>query len=171
MTAVHELAGARIEPIAIPDCVLAKVYEHARAAFPAECCGYLIGPRDGAGVDEAVVCRNAQADGEHPTHPERGPEAGFVIAGSELLAFARSLGSARPARIVYHSHTSGRAYFSAVDRQLAAAPTGPHYPVQHLVVGVTERGLTEAAQFAWSEQVRDFVEVARWSLDLHAPLG
>jgi proteasome lid subunit RPN8/RPN11 len=167
---LREHAGVPIEPVAIPGHVLAAVYEHARAAFPHECCGYLIGPRDGSGVDEVVVCRNAQVDGEHPTHPERGADTGFVIAGAELLAFAKSLAGPRPARIVYHSHTNGGAYFSAVDRQVAAAPTGPHYPVQHLVVGITALGLTEAAQFAWSEQVRDFVEVARWTVDSHVPL-
>lgn len=157
-------------PVAIPSFVLATVYEHARAAFPDECCGYLVGPHDAAAVDGAVPCRNAQRDGDHPTHPARGPDTGFVIAGAELLAFARTLDTARPARIVYHSHTNGRAYFSDVDRQVAASPAGPHYPVQHLVVGITTAGLTEAAQFAWSAEARDFVELARWPIELREPL-
>ena len=50
-----------------------------------------------------------------------------MIAGAELFAFARSFDSDRPARIVYHSHTNGRAYFSEVDREVAATPAGPHY--------------------------------------------
>jgi proteasome lid subunit RPN8/RPN11 len=155
--------------VAIPKSVLATVYEHARAAFPDECCGYLLGPRDGDAVDIAVACRNAQRDGEHPTHPDRDADTGFVIAGRELFAFAKSLDSARPARVVYHSHTNGHAYFSEVDRQVAGSATGPHYPVQHLVVGVTSTGLTEAAQFAWSDETRDFVEVARWAIDIVPP--
>ena len=154
--------------IAIPVPVLAAIYEHARTTFPDECCGYLVGPSPGGGVDAAVRCRNAQRDGDHPTHPDRGADTGFVIAGAELLAFARSLDSDRPARVVYHSHTNGRAYFSEVDRQVAGAP--PHYPVQHLVVGVTEAGLTEAAQFAWSDEAREFVEVARWQIDIGGAL-
>lgn len=157
-------------PIAIPKYVLDLVYEHARAAFPDECCGYLIGARDAAAVDAAVPCRNAQRDGEHPTRPERGADTGFVIAGAELFAFARSLRGDRPARIVYHSHTNGRAYFSDVDREVNASREGPHYPVQHLVVGVTAARLTEAAQFAWSDEARDFVEVARWPIEPHPPL-
>ena len=157
-------------PIAIPHTVLAMIYDHARAAFPDECCGYLVGPSDAAAVDGAVPCENAQAGGDHPTHPERGADTGFVIAGAELLAFARSLDTARPARIVYHSHTNGRAYFSDVDRQVSASPAGPYYPVQHLVVGVTTTGLTEAAQFAWSAEARDFVELARWPIELREPL-
>jgi proteasome lid subunit RPN8/RPN11 len=162
-----------VTPIAIPDDVLAAVYAHAIAAFPDECCGYLIGRGPGA-VDAAVPCRNAQSDGEHPIAPERGADAGFVIAGDELFRFARSFDSDRPPRIVYHSHTNGRAYFSTVDRRVAAGPT---YPVQHIVVGVAagEPGsdagkdrspaITEVAQFAWSEAERDHVEIARWTPD------
>jgi proteasome lid subunit RPN8/RPN11 len=148
--------------VEIDAAALAAIYAHAVAAFPAECCGYLTGATAGA-ADGFVACRNAQADGGHPITPERGADTGFVIDGAELFAFARSFDSARPARVVYHSHTNGRAYFSAIDRQMAA---GPAYPVQHLVVGVAAAGgppaVTEAAQFAWSDAAADFVEVARW---------
>ncbi|HEY0993844.1 MAG TPA: Mov34/MPN/PAD-1 family protein [Kofleriaceae bacterium] len=155
-------------PIAIPDDVLAAVYAHAIAAFPDECCGYLVGPTAGA-VDAAVPCRNAQGDGDHPIAPERGADTGFVIAGDELFRFARSFDGDRPPRIVYHSHTNGLAYFSTVDRRVAA---GPAYPVQHIVVGVAPAhgasgraaAITEVAQFAWSDDERDHVEIARWTV-------
>jgi [CysO sulfur-carrier protein]-S-L-cysteine hydrolase len=146
-------------PIAIPAPLRAQIYAHARAAFPAECCGYLTGRSPGDAADAVVPCRNAQPDGAHPTEPHRGADTGFVIAGAELLAFARSFDGPRPARVVYHSHTNGRAYFSAVDQDLAR---GPAYPVQHLVVGVTARGVTEAAQLAWSDDAGAYVEIARW---------
>lgn len=145
--------------IAIPDAVREAVEHHANAVFPAECCGYLVGPVNGTTVDAVIACRNAQGDGEHPTVPERGVETGFVIAGEELFAFARSFDSQRPARIVYHSHPNGRAYFSDIDRDVARSAG---YPVQHLVVGVTAAGVTELAQFAWSDEFGDFVEVFRW---------
>lgn len=146
--------------VIVPDAIRAAVERHARTAFPAECCGYLVGPASGAAVDTVLPCRNAQGDGEHPTVPERSPETGFVIVGEELFAFARSFDSQRPARIVYHSHTNGRAYFSRVDRDVARSSG---YPVQHLVVGVTATGVTESAQFAWDDETADFVEVFRWS--------
>jgi proteasome lid subunit RPN8/RPN11 len=123
------------------------VAAHAVRCFPAECCGYITD----AGV---VECTNAQAGGLHPTVPERGADSGFVIAGAELLAFARSFDGPAPARIVYHSHTNGRAYFSEVDRDVAQ---GAGYPVQHLVIAVDADGPTEAALFD-----RGFVEIARW---------
>jgi [CysO sulfur-carrier protein]-S-L-cysteine hydrolase len=157
------MIGAPLAPLGIPPAVLAAVCRHARATFPAECCGYLIGPREGASVDTTVACRNAQPDGHHPIAPGRGPDTGFVIAGEELIVFARSFDGPRPARVVYHSHPNGHAYFSAIDRAVAASDAGPIYPVQHLVVGVAADGVREAALFAWSAEARDFVEVARFS--------
>jgi len=159
-----------VTPIAIPDDVLTAVYAHAIAAFPDECCGYLVGVAPG-NVDAVVPCRNAQADGGHPIAPDRGADTGFVIAGAELFQFARSFDGDRPARVVYHSHTNGRAYFSTVDHRMAA---GPAYPVQHIVVGVAKLAtdplpsVTQVAQFAWSEAAHDYVEVARWVPELRA---
>ncbi len=145
-------------PIAIPDDVRAEIYAHALAAFPAECCGYLTGSGKDC-VDVMVACRNAQLDGDHPIAPSRGSDTGFVIAGVELLQFARSFDTSHPARIVYHSHTNGRAYFSEVDQRMAA---GPVYAVQHVVIGVSAGGITEGAQFAWSVMAGEYIEVARW---------
>jgi len=150
-----------VTPVAIPADVLAAIYAHALAAFPDECCGYLIGAAPGA-VDAVVACRNAQVDGRHPIAPDRGADTGFVIDGDELLRFARSFDTDRPARVVYHSHTNGRAYFSTVDRRMAA---GPAYPVQHVVIGVIAGSIAEVAQFAWSDAQGDHVEIARWRVD------
>jgi proteasome lid subunit RPN8/RPN11 len=127
--------------------LLREVARHARECFPEECCGYLT-------AETIVRCTNAQASGLHPTTPDRGAETGFVIAGAELFAFARSFDGPSPARAVYHSHTNGRAYLSQIDRDVVRLAG---YPVQQLVVGVIEDAVTEAALF--DEQ---FVEVARW---------
>lgn len=127
----------------IPTALLDRIYAHARRAFPEECCGYVV---DG----DVVECTNAEAA------PDR-----FTIDGAELIAFARAFDSPRPPRVVYHSHTNGRAYFSATDRSMAVVNGAPTYPVEHLVVGVTADGVVEAAQFAWRDG--DFVEVARWT--------
>lgn len=154
--------------IEIPGELLAAIYRHAVAAYPDECCGYLVGSA-AERVDAAVACRNAQADGRHPLAPDRGADTGFVIDGEELFRFARSFDSDRPARIVYHSHTNGSAYFSTVDRRMAADPSGPAYPVQHVVIGVAQASIQEVAQFAWSDAARDYVEIARWRGDAAPP--
>jgi proteasome lid subunit RPN8/RPN11 len=145
-------------PVAISDELLRAVFREARAAFPAECCGWLTA----AGALRPT--RNAQADGEHPTAADRGAETAYVIAGDDLLAFARAFDGADPPTVVYHSHPNGRAYFSATDREVARSPwgDGPAYPVQQLVVGLDAGRVVEAALFAWSDAAADFVEVARY---------
>ena len=85
-------------------------------------------------------CENAQDSGTHPTQAERGAETAYVITGSDLLALNHSLDSETPAKIIFHSHPNGGAYFSPTDREVATSPwgDGPAYPVQQLVVGITE---------------------------------
>lgn len=144
------------EPVVIAPRLLAAIAAHARATSPRECCGYLIGERGANAVDELVACHNAT------DAPDE-----YAIDGRELLAFATSFASSRPARVVYHSHTNGRAYFSARDRAYAlAGGDRPAYPVQHLVVGLTASACTEAALFAWDASEAGFVEIARFSAQM-----
>lgn len=153
------------DPVAIPRELLVAVFREARAAFPAECCGWLTGPRDRAGVaDHMRPCANAQDAGDHPTAADRSAETAYVIAGADLLAFNRSFDSDAPARVIYHSHPNGRAYFSDTDRHVATSPwgDGPTYPVQQLVVGLDGDRVVEAALFDWSDDAGGFVEIARY---------
>lgn len=147
--------------------VLEIVYAEARRAFPAECCGFLFGPRDQDGVTGAHPCENAQDAGDHPmaAAAARGAETAYVIAGEDLLALVRSIDGPEPAKIIYHSHPNGRAYFSATDQAVAADPwgEGPMYPCRQMVVGVTDERVVDAAVFAWRDGA--FVEVDRWSVD------
>lgn len=148
----------------IPPAILETIYAEARRAYPAECCGFLTGPRGGDEITGIRVCRNAQADGDHPTARERGAETAYVIAGEDLLALARSLDGPEPARIIYHSHPNGRAYFSATDQAVATDPwgDGPMYPVQQLVVGLTAAAIVESAIFDWDAERAAFVEIERF---------
>lgn len=157
---VAEARGERPRALAIPPPVVAAIVAHARATYPAECCGYLVGPADDpARVDRAVACRNAQLD--DAAVPGRDATDAFAIGGRELFELVRSFDSATPARAIYHSHPNGRAYFSATDRALAVGPDGPAYPVQHVVVGVDATGATELAIYGWDTRARAFVELAR----------
>ncbi len=152
-------------PIKIPPAILEKVYREARSAFPAECCGWLTGAKHGSSVSGIRPCVNAQSSGGHPTKAERGAETAYVFNGPDLLALNHSLDSAEPAKIIYHSHPNGRAYFSPTDREVAQSPwgDGPAYPVQQLVVGIDDERVVEAALFAWSDADGGFVEIARYS--------
>ncbi len=157
------MSGDAPGAVEIPRGLLEAVYREARRAFPAECCGWLAGPKGGA-VSELRACANQQAGGEHPTAPERSAETAYVIAGDDLLAFARSFDGERPARVIYHSHPNGRAYLSETDIAVATSPwgDGPAWPVQQLVVGIDAAAVREAALYAWSEPTSGFVEVARF---------
>lgn len=156
--------SGRPSPIDIPRDLLEDVYREARRAYPAECCGWLSGPRGSATVDRLRPCENAQAAGQHPTEAARGAETAYVIADGDLLELSRSFDGDRPARVIYHSHYNGRAYFSATDHEVATSPwgDGPAYPVQQLVVGLTPERVVEAALFAWSDDDGGFVEIARY---------
>ncbi|MBI4509276.1 MAG: Mov34/MPN/PAD-1 family protein [Deltaproteobacteria bacterium] len=149
-------------PIRIPQEVLTEVYSHARREFPAECCGWLVGPHGEERVDRARPCRNAHGDGGHPTAPSRTAETAYVIAGDDLLELCRTLDGPEPPRIIYHSHPNGRAYFSETDQAVATDPwgEGPMYPVQQLVVGLNHERIVEAKLFAWDKDAGAYVEVA-----------
>ena len=95
----------------------------------------------------------------------RGAETAYVITGSDLLALNHSLDSDAPAKVIFHSHPNGRAYFSPTDREVATSPwgDGPAYPVQQLVVGINGERVVEAALFAWDDDAGGFVELARYA--------
>ena len=152
-------------PLDIPAEILAEVYREARRAFPFECCGWLAGPADSETVDFVRSCENAQDSGTHPTQAARGAETAYVITGRDLLDLNRSLDGDTPAKIIFHSHPNGRAYFSPTDREVATSPwgDGPAYPVQQLVVGITERQVVEASLFAWSDEAEGFVQIASYA--------
>ena len=151
-------------PLNVPVALLSAVYREARAAFPAECCGWLTGPADGDGVDAIRPAENAQDAGAHPTASERTAETAYVLNSNDLLALNGSLDSDSPARIIYHSHPNGQAYFSDTDRTVATSPwgDGPAYPVQQLVVGIDAERVVEAALFGWDDDAGGFVELARY---------
>jgi proteasome lid subunit RPN8/RPN11 len=153
-----------LTPIDIARPLLVEVFAEARRAFPAECCGWLAGPRGGGRAEALRACENVQAEGDHPTAADRSAETAYVIAGRDLLELARELDGDNPPLVIYHSHPNGRAYFSDTDRQVATSPwgDGPAYPVQQLVVGIDGERVTEAALFAWSDAASDFVEIARY---------
>lgn len=156
------------EPLHIPAELLRALYAEARAAFPAECCGWLSGPAGGAVVTALRPCVNAQGGGDgEAAVPDRTAETAYVIDGDDLFELSTSFDGPTPARVLYHSHPNGRAYFSETDRRVATSPwgDGPCFPVQQLVVGLTAERVVEAALFGWSAAAGGFVELARWAVE------
>lgn len=67
--------GATTSPLPLPTLsrkILAEIYAHARETYPEECCGFLIGPRGSAVIDEVRRCVNEQ-NRYHALDPERFP--------------------------------------------------------------------------------------------------
>ena len=155
----------RSNPWRFPPACWKRVYREARHNYPAECCGWLSGPRDGGAASVIHPCVNAQDAGNHPTAADRTAETAYVFTGEDLLELNRSLDGERPALVIYHSHPNGRAYLSPTDRAVAASPwgDGPAYPVQQLVVGIDDQRVVESALFAWSDEESGFVEIARYA--------
>jgi proteasome lid subunit RPN8/RPN11 len=135
---------------------LAAIYRQARAEFPRECCGYILGEGEGA---ELVPCENRQ-DKLHALDPETYPrtsENGYDIGGKELIRLVRSLDGPQPARIVYHSHPRVGAYFSEEDTRAAVAAG---WSVDYLVIDVQEHEVVESVLFRQSGM--EFERIARF---------
>ena len=153
-------------PMHIPNDVLLAVYREARAAFPAECCGWLTGPAGGDGVDAVRPAVNAQDANAVIPIAGRTSERAYAFNLEDFLALDESFASTTPARIIYHSHPNGQAYFSEKDREVATQSPGwgegPVFPVQQLVVGIDAERVVEAALFGWDAAAGGFVELARY---------
>ena len=152
----------RPEAVSISRDILLLAYAEARAAYPAECCGWPAGP-EGGPVASVRACVNQQASGNHPTVADRPAETAYVIEGEDLMALNRDLDGDTPPLVIYHSHPNGRAYLSDTDRAVATNPPewggGPAYPVQQLVVGIDGQRVVESALFAWSDEEDGYVEL------------
>jgi proteasome lid subunit RPN8/RPN11 len=135
---------------------LRAIYRQARAEFPEECCGFLLGVAPEA---ELVPCKNRQNQ-LHALDPVEHPRTasnGYNIGGKELLTLVRSFESDRPATIIYHSHPKVGAYFSEEDTRAAIAAG---YEVDYLVVDVQEHEVVEAKLFR--REGDGYVEIARF---------
>ena len=143
----------------LPRSVLEAIYAHARASFPKECCGFVIGWGPEA---EAVECENWQ-DRYHAVDPEAYPRTGetaYTFGGKDLRRLAESLDSDRPATIVYHSHPRVGAYFSAEDSKAALAAG---WPVDYLVIDCQEHAVPGAVLFRKHDERDEFIEIARFA--------
>ena len=106
--------GGRLLTLELPASLRARIVAEARAAFPDECCGLIVGERTGEAVRAVAV---------HPTaNLAADPAAGFEIDPGAHIRLRCAL-RGTPRRIVgcYHSHPNGRAEPSERDR---AAATG-----------------------------------------------
>lgn len=154
----------------IPSHVLADIYAHARATYPEECCGFLMGPRGDRTIDEVRRCVNEQ-NRYHALDPEHFPRTArqaYYLGGKDLRFLNESFTSARPVKIIYHSHPDVGAYFSAEDTRAALGrepdeTAQPQYPVEYIVIDAQADRVAGAKLFRWEATQRVFVEVATYA--------
>ncbi len=135
--------------------------DHAKAAYPDECCGVILGPPEGGGL-RLIPCRNIQ-DEMHARDPEAYPRTARRAYLIDPFEFERVLGEARERgevlRGIFHSHPEEDAYFSQEDRE-AAVPFGdiPSFPLaEHVVMSVRDREVRDFKVFRWGKEEKDFL--------------
>lgn len=94
----------------VPHAVAAAMRAHAQAAYPHECCGVMLGHRDGQDwrITAAIAVENAAADETRRSRYEIGPHD---LVGIALEARRRQLEIAG----FYHSHPECPANWSPTD--------------------------------------------------------
>jgi proteasome lid subunit RPN8/RPN11 len=97
----------------IPRAEMAKIRDHARAAYPEECCGFLIGTPDAPRtVREARAVANVAKDNRRRR---------YEVDARETLALERELRERGMQNVgFYHSHPDHPAHPSGFDRDRAA---------------------------------------------------
>ena len=171
-------AGATTPQTSLPTlapAVLADIYAHARETYPEECCGFLIGPRDNALIDEVRRCVNEQ-NRYHALDPERFPRTAriaYYLGGRDLRFLMQSIETPRPVKLIYHSHIDVGSYFSAEDIRAALGrepddTAEPLYPVDHIVIDAQADHIAGAKMFRWDQRQRAFIQVAEFAAE-HPP--
>jgi proteasome lid subunit RPN8/RPN11 len=120
----------RVDSVEIPWAVHLAVGGHARSEFPCECCGVLVGRRNGVGV---VIERTVPA----PNITESDPFSSYQVDWETLIKTRRELRGG-PSEIVgfYHSHPDGTSRPSRRDGRFAwSGHTFLIVPVSRLEVG------------------------------------
>jgi proteasome lid subunit RPN8/RPN11 len=148
---------------------LAEIYAHARREHPNESCGIVYGRKAQPVAARAVACVNIQNElhAEDPVKYTRDARTAYNLGPGDLFTLAKSLRSAEPAKIVYHSHVdvnrADGAYFSDTDQAGAQMDGEPTYPIEYVVVDIRRDGVRGAAQFAWDASARRYVEIGRYA--------
>ena len=114
--------------------VSSGVVSAAERSYPAESCGYLLGPRDPAGLVDEFVCLPNLASSEN-----RSPRNAFVV---NPLVLARAIDSGnrinRPVKVFFHSHCDATPELSFADLRTIRAEDGLLWPCAWLVLSVRQ---------------------------------
>lgn len=142
--------------MSFPPEVLAAIAAHARATWPAECCGLLLADAGGSLAFRTIT--NIAGASATSTRTKRD---GYVMDPSELLGALEQADRAGGRLVaIVHSHPDVGAYFSREDRDMAlGGGSEPLWPgVQYLVVSVRKGLVDDARLYTWEPARSDFNE-------------
>ena len=134
--------------------VLRAIAAHARATYPAECCGLLL--EDGAGAVRFQPIANIAGASETS---KRTVKDGYVMDPKALLSALDATEQAGGRLIaIIHSHPEVGAYFSREDREMAlGGGSEPLWPgVRYMVVSVRGGAVDDARLYSWDPGLGDF---------------
>jgi [CysO sulfur-carrier protein]-S-L-cysteine hydrolase len=149
----------------IPKPLLDQIYSQAEKEYPAECCGFIIGPASVEVFTRVYPCKNAQ-ESFHEREPNDFPrtsKTAYFIAPEDLLAVQKETRQKHEEiKVIYHSHIDADAYFSEVDKRMALDHGEPNYPgVFYLVISVIKGQIKDSNLFVWNAQIKDFEKVVQ----------
>jgi proteasome lid subunit RPN8/RPN11 len=141
----------------IPDDALREIARHARAQYPAECCGLLLADASGALRFQPIA--NVAGTAQGVATSDRTQRDGYVMDPKALLD-ALEAADRSGGRLwgIVHSHPDAGAYFSNEDRKMAlGGGTEPLWPdVHYLVVSVMAGRVDAARLYSWNGARSEF---------------
>ncbi len=143
----------------LSETVFGTIAEHAKEAYPEECCGVILGGGGGDEVHRLVNIQNMLHAKDPETFP-RDARTAYTMDPKELEAVLQQVESSGMAfKAVYHSHPDHDAYFSDEDKACATPFGEPTYPdTAQIVISVMSGSVGRVAVYAWNPDVEDFVE-------------
>jgi proteasome lid subunit RPN8/RPN11 len=138
---------------------LRDIAAHARATYPAECCGLVL--REASGAFRFQPIANVAGSEAGQKTSLRGQRDGYVMDSKQLLAaLERAEAGGGSLYAIVHSHPDVGAYFSNEDKHMAlGGEAEPLWPgVRYLVVSVRKGAVDGAKLYTWDVAAREFAE-------------
>lgn len=121
---------------------LALLESHALEGYPSESCGFVSGPAAEPALLDGYQPEINEADKYHKLDPETFPRTSTTYFKINELRAARAFEqgekSARPIKVIFHSHCDAGAYFSEEDAATFANDNTLMWPCAFIVVSVMD---------------------------------
>jgi proteasome lid subunit RPN8/RPN11 len=136
------------------------LHEHAAREFPYECCGVIIGRKEGKPEEDQVrPLTNIQSrlHREDPQAHPRDARIAYQIAPEEFYAVLKEAEQEElEVKAIYHSHPQNPVCFSAEDEEKALVWGEPPCGY-YLVMSIYDGEVKEEGAFRWEPSSRTFV--------------